>query len=1524
MKKERTLNGHLEDAWKHLEALEQQLDELSPQRRALAAEALVQLSIALEELGLAEEELHQQNAELAATREALEAERQRYQELFEFAPDGYLVTDHEGIIVEANQAASKLLRVPQDSLVGKPLIAFVAEEDHKTFSTGLAQLPSEGVDKVLGWELRIKPRKGPSFWATATVAAIRDSQGKVVGLHWLIHDITRRKRAQETLRESEERFRNLFATMSEGVVLISPDGQIIQANPAAERILGLQRAEIEERRYDAPEWEMLRPDGTPMPAEDWPSFRAMTEKRPIQNQVAGIKRPDGAISWMNINASPLVSEASRFEGAVVTFVDITERKQVQEALRESEERFRRAFEYAAIGMALVGTDGRFLQVNESACQMFGYSAGELVRKTFQKITYPDDLEVGLNVFQDLVAGKRDYGWLEKRYVHRDGHVIWALLSTAVVRNPQGAPLYLVSQIQDITERKRADDALRESEMAYRTLAENLPGIVYRIFVQENNRMQFFNRVAQEVTGYTDEELTPGQVCSIDPLIVPEDRTGVITEVQRAVAENRPFVVEYRLKHRDGNIRYMLEQGMPIHGPDGKPLYIDGVIFDITERRQVEEKLWQTNELLEKIFSSLHSMIAYMDADFNFIRVNRAYAEADERPPEFFVGKSHFDLYPNEENETIFRKVVETGEPYFVYEKPFVYAEHPERGVTYWDWRLLPVKEADGKVGGVILSLLNVTQRKRAEEAVRLQAQIIDQVHDSVVSTDLDGFVTSWNKGAERIFEYSADEALGQHISFVYDESQHEFLENEIIAPLKAKGSHEVEVSMRKRSGEEFHAHLSLSLLRDSAGAVTGMIGYSMDITGRMRADKELRIRARQQAVVAQLEQRALAGIDIATLMDEAVAQVAQALEVEYCKVLELLPGEDALLLRAGVGWKEGRVGYTRVEAETGSQAGYTLLSGEPVIVEDLRTERRFSNPPLLTEHGVISGISVVIPGQEQPFGILGAHTIRRRTFTQDDIYFLQAVAGAIATAIERKQAEEALRASEERSRMQYMGIPVPTYTWQRLGEDFVLVDYNEAAVASTGGRIREFLGTKLSQMYANSPDILEDFARCFQERTMIRREMAYQSSLTDTRGYFVVSYIPISPDLILVHAEDITERKEAEEALRQQAERLAVLHEIDEAILAAQSLEEIAQAALRYVRQLVPCLGADVIIFDLDTDKGTVLSTHLNDSARLHPETRVPLEVFGNIEEFRQGKAHVVEDIQTVSLPQQTLQTLRAHGVRSYINLPLVAQGELVGSLNLGSDRPGAFATEHLAIAREVADSLAIAIQQTRLFEQLSSTHEQLRALSRRLLDAEENERRRIARELHDEIGQALTVVKINLQALQRLKETTEPAPRLAESIGVVERALQQVRNLSLDLRPSLLDDLGLVATLRWYVDRQAQWGGFAAQFTADPLEMAFSPEVETTCFRVVQEALTNVMRHAQARQVRVELRQHDAELELIICDDGRGFDVKAALTRAASGASLGLLGMQERVRLVEGQFDIKSAPGCGTEIRVRFPMGKM
>ena len=215
---------------------------------------------------------------------------------------------------------------------------------------------------------------------------------------------------------------------------------------------------------------------------------------------------------------------------------------------------------------------------------------------------------------------------------------------------------------------------------------------------------------------------------------------------------------------------------------------------------------------------------------------------------------------------------------------------------------------------------------------------------------------------------------------------------------------------------------------------------------------------------------------------------------------------------------------------------------------------------------------------------------------------------------------------------------------------------------------------------------------------------------------------------------------------------------------------------------------------------------------------------------------------------------------------------------------------------------------------------EQLRALSRRVLEVQEAERRRLAVELHDELGQLLTAIKINLQSNQRFRSQA-PDELNVENIRIVENALQQVRRLALALRPSMLDDLGLAPALRWMAEQNAQRAGFVAQLYTDRLHDRLAPDIEIACFRIVQEALTNIARHAHARQVQISLLEEGPMLVLIVKDDGCGFDVAAMMAGALAGGSMGVLGMQERAALIGGQLDLQSAPGDGSTLRMQCPM---
>jgi signal transduction histidine kinase len=231
--------------------------------------------------------------------------------------------------------------------------------------------------------------------------------------------------------------------------------------------------------------------------------------------------------------------------------------------------------------------------------------------------------------------------------------------------------------------------------------------------------------------------------------------------------------------------------------------------------------------------------------------------------------------------------------------------------------------------------------------------------------------------------------------------------------------------------------------------------------------------------------------------------------------------------------------------------------------------------------------------------------------------------------------------------------------------------------------------------------------------------------------------------------------------------------------------------------------------------------------------------------------------------------------------------------------------------------------ERERLFEAVNQQREQLRALANRLTEIQEAERKQLARDLHDQLGQILTAISINLTAINDELPpecASRVSERLAEASALTAQTLEQVRELSLNLRPPMLDDLGLTPTLRWYVKQYANRLTIETKFEALGLEERLSPELETALYRVVQEALTNVAKHAQASRVQLRLERKGGTIVACIEDNGQGFDVAKVIGRKGAVNGMGLLGMRERITLLGGRLNIRSRPGHGTQLLVEVP----
>ncbi len=789
---------------------------------------------------------------------------------------------------------------------------------------------------------------------------------------------------------------------------------------------------------------------------------------------------------------------------------------------------------------------------------------------------------------------------------------------------------------------------------------------------------------------------------------------------------------------------------------------------------------------------------------------------------------------------------------------------------------------------------------------------------------------------------------------------------------------------RRLAGEEVPRHYECDLVhRDghrvpvevSAQLVAGegpaeIVATFRDLIELKRVKAELATRAHQQAVVAEVGRRALADPDLSSLMDAAVDAVARTLDVEYAEVLELLPEDDVLLLRAGVGWEEGLVGQATVAAGLGSQAGFTLACDAPVVVEDLARETRFGAPPLLVDHGVVAGMTVLIRSDDEPYGVLGADTTRHRSFGLDDIHFLRAVANVVADAVARGrvEAELATRAHQQAvvaelgrraladpdlSSLMDAAVDAVARTLdveyaevlELLPEDDVLllragVGWEEGLVGQA--TVAAGLGSQAGFTLAcDAPVVVEDLARetrfgappllvdhgVVAGMTVLIRsdDEPYGVLGADTTRHrsFGLDDIHFLRAVANVVADAVARgRVEAELATR--AHQQAVVAELGRRALADPDLSSLMDAAVDAVARTLDVEYAEVLELLPEDDvlllragvgweEGLVgqatVAAGLGSQAGFTLACDAPVVVEDLARETRFGAPPLLVD----------------HGVVSGMSVVIMGRAAPWGVLGAYASRRRRFNVDDAHFLHAAANTLAEVIGRAEVEKALRSAHDEERRLRQRLethsraaVDAQEGERRRIAHELHDEIGQTLTGLKLALENHVRLSPEAV-ADRLGLARALVGELLRRVQDLSLDLRPAMLDDLGLRPALLWLVERYTAQTGVEVAFKAPGLDRRLRPEVETAAFRIVQEGLTNVARHAGVSLATVGCALSEDSLRIEVSDEGVGFEVDAL----RPGQSSGLVGMEERARATGGQFRLRSELGGGTWVIAQFPLSE-
>ena len=690
-------------------------------------------------------------------------------------------------------------------------------------------------------------------------------------------------------------------------------------------------------------------------------------------------------------------------------------KKEQEYVLAAESKYRQLVEQA--GDIIYQTDARgyFTYVNPTVTRTKGYTPEELIGRHFTEFIRPDSREAAKRFLMRQFVKQSPSVYQEFPALAKDGREIW------IGQNVQ--PLFENDQVvgfqavaRDITERKRAEEALRETEERFQAFMTNTPAVAF--MKDEAGHYIYMNRTFERAFRVTQSQI----IGKTDYDWLPEALARQLCENDRTVfSSGQPLEVIETVPTPDGRSERWLVLKFPLSDASGRRL-VGGVAVDITAHKQAEEENRRAHAFLDSIVENIPNMVFVKDAkDLRFVRINRAGEELLGYSRRDLIGRSDYDCFLKEEADFFTakdREVLENKQLLDIPEEP-IKTRH--RGVRILRTKKIPIADQEGRSQYLLGISEDITERKRAEET---QKKLIAELAESrnrfemffrqtpsaiSITTITEGRFLDLNKQAELLTGYTREELIGRttvEMNLYVDPIERPGLVQE----LKQKGMlADLEREIRTKSGEIRTGVFSLVPIQ--MGSEPCLLSIAHDITGRKQAEQRLYERSRQQAIEAELSMLAVTIQDSASLLSTAAGLVSNALDVHYCEVLELLAIGTDLRLCASAGWRGDAIGQVRA-VETGSMAHAALNSNKPVV-RTLQHNTRFGGPQWLHEHGVVSAMSVSIPGKDGPWGVLGVYTPENRAFSRDDVNFLQTVSSILATAIERMQAESVLRSANQ-------------------------------------------------------------------------------------------------------------------------------------------------------------------------------------------------------------------------------------------------------------------------------------------------------------------------------------------------------------------------------------------------------------------------------------------------------------------------------------------------------------------------------
>ncbi|MFH2104377.1 MAG: PAS domain S-box protein [Chloroflexota bacterium] len=1269
---------------------------------------------------------------------ALRESEELYRTLFDQSAEAiYLLDPETRRLVNANPRFQALLGYSSAEITGLTIYDLV-DTDKEAINGNMEQILAQGTLIIGERQWRRKDRSLVDVYVSASVI---ESRGRALILI-VASDISESKQAREALATSEERYRGLFESARDALLILDGD-LFIAGNPAAQELYGVDA----ERLLGKPPYGEFSPPKQP----NGRSSRAMAREY-IKKALSGEaqffewlhRRADGSLFDAEVSLNRVQIGAKRLLQASVR--DISERKQLEAERLEAEIRYRSLFDQQQDAIFIMDLEGCVLIANQRAADLLGYRLEEIQQLSYRDYTAEEPQSS--QVLKQLLDGEHVLPY-ERLYRDKVGAIIPVEINAELVRDAKGRPLHIQSTVRDITERKANEAALIDAEAKFRLLVEQVPAVVYTESI--DGRTTYVSPQAESIIGYSAEAWIE------DPdlwrrIIHPDDQQHVFAEDERTSQTGEKFVSEYRSITPDGRLIWLRDEAVLTRDEDGTPLAWQGVMYDITERKLAEQAL-KESELRYQALAEISPVgIFRTDAQGLTTYVNPRWCEISGLSPEAAMGTGWLQAVHPEDREK-----VTGGWDSSVGSQHATRSEYrflrPDGTIAWVMGQAAPEMDAGGKVSGYVGTITDITDRRQAEEALRssearLRA-LFNAMSDVIIVYDAEGRYLEIAPTKPDLLYKPPDDLLGRTVT--------ELLPGPTAEQILAAISQAIETQ------QEGHLEYELPIGADTFwfDAVimpieqNHVLWVARDITGRKNAEEEIRRRATDLEVLYENSRAVNQLLSPEELADRILELLGQKLAWHHAVIRLYDPQKETLKILAfsqpGLTQAEYDAHIHRLEKKISKLnkglSGWVFQKGENVRSGDVRADPRY----IKTFPEIRSGLYVPLQVGERVIGSIAIESVLKDAFSEQDERLLATIAAQAAVAIENtRQYQQAVRMAERNAALHqasqeivsagndlenvYLSLhhaaekmmPVDNFTIvlaDPLRDELQAVYLTEgeqrfpnmaipAGMGYSGHVIRtqKILWISDSEKESDLQPVLYGGSK----RTRSILAIPLQAGKKVVGALSVQSFQPgmyTSDDLVLLEtlasegaiAIENARLFAAEHTQRQLAEALRDALAAGASLSATLDFDAGLDRMLAGLERVVPFDGASLMMLDRKTGRVRIERTHGYDSYKAGLAEQLTglefdLDSTENLKWMAEHRQPMV--IPDVSIYPGWVDIESAGFMKSWAGAPVVVDDEVIAFFSVDKAEAGFYKPEHAELLKAYTGQATLALQNARLFEE--------------------------------------------------------------------------------------------------------------------------------------------------------------------------------------------------------------------------------